>query len=289
MRLRVPLRFAALVVALAPGCVLSQQQLAPTTTVLDRYDFTRPTARHALPGRLDEISGLAVSPDGRLFGHDDERATVHEINPVTGDVGKRFSAGDPPIRGDFEGLAIVGERFFLVTSEGMLYEMREAEDRTAAPHRVSDLRLGGGCEIEGLDYDAVDDVLLLACKVMRPDPGAIVIHRVPLDPARGELPPILVARADLERHGVESDFEPSAIAVDPTGSLVMVSAPLESLVEVDRQGRVLAGLRLSRVWHPQPEGLAYGPDGTLYIADEQNGRDAHVTAYAPRARELRRP
>ncbi|HET9949862.1 MAG TPA: hypothetical protein VFQ22_13155 [Longimicrobiales bacterium] len=62
----------------------------------------------------------------------------------------------------------------------------------------------------------------------------------------------------------------------------MVSAPAEALLEVDRSGRVLAGLALSPSRHRQPEGLAFAPDGTLWIADEQNRQDAHITGYAPR-------
>lgn len=249
--------------------------------LLDRYDFQRRTARFDLPGRLDEVSGLAFSPDGRLFAHDDERAVVHEIDPETGDVGKRFSLGDPAVRGDFEGIAIAGERFFLIESHGRLYEFREVADRGEAPYRVSDTMLGATCEIEGLDFDAVDDALYVACKVSAPERGVLVVHRLPLDPARGPLPPILIERSELRAKDLDPDFEPSAVALDPAGTIVLASAHTESLIEVDRNGHVLAGVRLSHDRHPQAEGLAFGPEGTLFLADEKNGRDARLTTYAP--------
>ena len=266
----------ALLLASWPAATVAQQ---PGPTLPERHEFDRRTARFDLPGRLEEISGLAITPDGRLFGHDDERALVHEIDPVAGGVGKRFSAGMPPLSGDFEGMAIVGERFFLVTSSGILYELREAGDREEAPYRASDTGLGAHCEVEGLDHDPVDDVLLFACKATRPDRGVLVVHRLPLDPARPRLPPLEVPREQLVDHGLDAGFEPSSIAADPTGSLVMASAVTESLIEIDRTGRVLSAVRLSRGGHPQPEGLAFGPDGTLYIADEQNGQEARITVY----------
>ena len=275
--MRAPLVLVAFIVVSWPAAAAGQQA---GPTLLDRHDFEQRTERFDLPGRLDEISGLAMTADGRLFGHDDERAVIHEIDPVEEEVGKRFSAGDPAMRGDFEGIAVVGQRFFLVTSNGVLYELREAGDREEAPFRATDPGLGSHCEVEGLDHDPVDDVLLFACKTSRPERGVLVIHRIPLDPSRRRLPPIEVPRAQLADHGLDADFQPSSIAVDPTGSLVLSSAITEALIEIDRAGRVLSGIRLPRGRHPQPEGLAFGPDGTLYVADERNGQDARITAYA---------
>ena len=248
--------------------------------VLQQYDLDSPTAYFEMPGRLDEISGLAITVDGRLFGHNDERGAVHEIDRATGEVGKRFSIGEPPVEADFEGLAIAGERFFLVTSAGLLYEFREVGDRETSPHRVTDLGLGSICEVEGLDHDPTADDLVVACKVSSPDRGFIVIHRVPLDPARPRPAPIEIARAQLPAFELRADFQPSSVVVSPAGTMILVSAAPEAIIEVDPGGRVLAGVDLPGSRHPQPEGLAFGPDATLYVADEQNAASARVTSYA---------
>ena len=225
---------------------------------------------------------MAFTADGRLFAHDDEVATLHEIDPTTQEVGKRFDVGSERVRGDFEGLAIVKERFFLISSLGLLYEFREAEDRGSSPYRVTDLRIGTNCEVEGLDYDEVDDALMVACKRVSSNPGVIVIHRVPLDPEATRLAPILVPKAQLADLDLGNDFSPSAIAVDPGGTFILVAAAQEKLIEVDRSGRIVDGVRLSPNRHPQSEGLAIGPDGVLYVSDEANGGDARITLYAPR-------
>lgn len=250
-------------------------------TLLTRYDLDDPFGRWALPGRLDEVSGLAVTADGRLFAHDDERGRLHEIDPATGEVGKRFDLGEELARDDFEGLAIVGERFFLVTSRGMLHEFREGADGENVAYRVTDTGVGGRCEVEGLDYDPETEALLLACKVATPRDGPIVVYRLPLDPEAPRLAPLAIDRAPLAALGVDPDFEPSAIAVAPWRSLILVSAAHEAIVEVDREGRVLSGRELSRNRHRQTEGIAFGPDGTLLLADERNDGDAHLTAYRP--------
>ena len=266
---------SCLCLACAPAGTASQE----LDSSLARYDFERQVDRFDMPGRLDEISGLATTADGRLFGHNDERATIHEIDPRTGEVGKRFSLGDPPIRGDFEGIAIVGDRFLLITSLGLLYEFREVGDRETAPHRVTDTQLGPTCEAEGLDYDAREQELLVACKTSSPDRGTIVVHRLPLDPSRARPEPIEISRGQLEAFGLDADFEASTLAVSPSGTLYLASATAEALIEVDRSGHVLAGLPLARDRHRQSEGLAFGVDGMLYIADEQNRESARITVY----------
>ncbi len=260
----------------------SREATERRATVLDRYDFARPAYRVDLPGRLDEISGLALSDDGRLFAHDDERARIHEIDPATGGVGKEFQLGYEAVREDFEGIALVGERFFLVSSRGRLYEFREGDDGEDVVYRVTDAGVGAGCEVEGLDYDASDHALLLACKRTDADPGFLAIHRLRVDPSAEPLPPLRVDRRGLAAVGIDEDFEASALVAMPGGSLLLVSAPQEALVEVDREGGVLGGVELSRDDHRQPEGLEVGPDGTLYIADEENDGDARLTAYTPR-------
>jgi len=272
---------------LASGCLACAPARGPAQearTGLARYEIPASGERFELPGRLDEISGLATSPDGRLFAHNDERATLNEIDPETGAVGKRFSLGEPAIEGDFEALAIVGERFFLATSGGRLYEFREAADRQATPFRLTDTGLGASCEVEGLDYDPADDALLVACKVSVPDQGAIVVHRLPLDPARSPLSPIRIARSQLTAFGFDPEFEASSVAVSPHGTLVLASVNPELLIEVDRSGRVLAAVDLPGRRHPQSEGLAFGLDGALFVADEQNDGPAGVlTRYRPLA------
>jgi len=251
--------------------------------VLDRYDFTTAARRFDLPGRLDEISGLAITTDGRLLAHDDERGRVHEIDPLTGRVGKRFDLGENVVRDDFEGIGVVGDRVLLVSSLGFLYETREVDDRAGAPYRRTDLGIGADCEVEGLDYDAVIDALVLACKVATPDRGQIVIHRIPLDPQAPRLAPIRVPKADLAAVGLGDEFDPSAVTVTAEGTLLLLSATSEVIIEIDRAGRIVAGAELRKRRHPQPEGIALGTDGTLYIADEANGQDARLSAYTPRA------
>ncbi|HWA62901.1 MAG TPA: hypothetical protein VG939_16085, partial [Caulobacteraceae bacterium] len=124
-----------------------------------------PEAQWRLPKRLREISGLAATPDGRVMGHDDEAGVIYEIDVATGETVKRFCLGQPPIKGDFEGLAIAASgEFYLTTSGGRVHRFREGEAGAVVPFETFETGLRRTGEIEGLAWCDGEDALILACK-----------------------------------------------------------------------------------------------------------------------------
>lgn len=269
---------------LALGAVGIGWTLQVPLTLTERYDFEAHSDRARLPNRLDEVSGLAVTGDGRVFTHTDERAVIYEIDPSDGGVIKRFGLGVPALSGDFEGIAIAGERFFLVSSQGFLLEFREGAAEQVVAFRGVDTGLLSRCEVEGLAHDPSTGTLLAACKtVPGRDRGAIVVYRI--DAATLGLRPdrITVPLSELERVGLRGSFAPSGIEVDPaTGTLILVSARDEAIVEIRPDGTVLSGFRFGASRHPQAEGVTFLPDGSLLLADESQGGRARLTRYGPR-------
>jgi hypothetical protein len=266
--------------ALAFACVASRCALGG---VLDRYDLTRPAARFALPRSLREISGLAVTGDGRLFGHDDETAVLRQIDPATGRVVKSFGFGKRPERGDYEGLAIAGKRFFLTTSDGLVLEGAEGEDGAAVPYRKIETGFGESCEIEGLAYDPRGETLVFACKAPRDEDDRSFVTLLRFSLAAGApLRPIRIAQRAITRGSSRRRVHPSGLERDPaSGHYVFVASKEGALVEVTPEGEVVAVKWLDPALHPQAEGIAFLSDGTLAISDEGGRGAGMLTFYAP--------
>ena len=243
----------------------------------------KPVARWVLPPRLDEISGLAVDPRGRLFAVVDETAVVYQIDYRRGIILKEFALGDPPVQDDIEGIAIAGEAFFLVSSDGKLYESPEGADSASVQYTEYETGLGELCEIEGLTYRASDRSLLLGCKNARKKrlKDKIAVYRWPLPEGPLDSSPVLLLDAEplLAAADDLKQLSPSGLDVSPTGNLVFVAGPERQLFELTPEGQIRFIRALPARIHPQPEGVVFGPDGTLIVSDEAARGEAAITVY----------
>lgn len=239
-----------------------------------------------LPKRLDEISGLALSDDERLFAHNDERAVIYEIDWHRGSVSKAFALGDPPLQDDFEGIAIAGHDFYLVTSDGVLYRAAEGGDGAHVAYERIDTGTGQRCEIEGLAYDVRRALLLLGCKAPREASlrGRVSVFAwAPERRAIDERASFSVPEKPFAAAIEATHFNPSSVEVSRDGSrLYLLGGRQRGLAEVDLNGGVVAVTRLPARQHRQPEGLAMGPDGEMIIADEGGGGRATLAIYRRR-------
>lgn len=253
--------------------------------ILDSFSLTVDSSRQwKLPDRLNEISGLALTQDQRLFAIADEAAIVYELDYSEGRLVKAFALGNPVVRGDFEGIAWLGGRVYLVESGGTIFAAPEGGDGERVAYEIFETGLGEQCEIEGLAQDTGAGSLLLACKALRqgsilkglaiftwsPESGRVV------EDAQIDLPERQIGEA-LRRNRIN----PSGITIDPeSDNLLLVAARQRSLIELTRDGGFVDArplLLVSR--HRQSEGIELTADGKLLIADEGGSHKARLALY----------
>lgn len=241
-----------------------------------------PFAKWILPIELAEVSGIALTADGRLVAHSDEMSRLAIIDYRTGTFVKRFKMGNRPVVADFEAITAVGADIYLLQSNGTIYQFREAADGEAAPFTVHETGLADQCEFEGIAHDAKLNVFLLACKQRgKKALDSLTIYRVRLGATGDEragsvlsIPNTLVIGGNDWK-----ELHPSDITVDPTtGNYVLVARQERALIVITPEGVVVEARPVpGKVLNP--EGVAITRDGVLMISDEAAKDPASISLF----------
>ncbi len=232
-----------------------------------------------LPHKLDEISGLTIANDGRLFCHDDERAVIYQLNYVTGKIIKRFQLGKFGLESDFEGIAIADEKFFLLSSNGMLYEFKEGKDLEKVNFAEYNLGFSSKFEFEGLCYDSTFNSLLIVSKNYpgKKHKGNRAIYSFSLENHEiDKSPKVLISLKELSKKFDIKDFYPSGISKHfASGDYFIISSKGQpSIVRISNSGKLLNAHKLNKKKFAQPEGIVFLSDSTLLISNEAKGKRA---------------
>lgn len=235
-----------------------------------------------LPRKLREVSGLALTPDNRLLAITDEEAIVYEIDYESGRLTKAFAFGDPAVRGDFEGIAVLHDKVWLMTSHGRLFSAREGAHGERVQFQQFDTGLGKYCELEGLAQDRDNGLLVFACKETRKKNDKLKIFEMSVT-ASGIRPvrDIKVPQEAVADRIKSKNINPSGIAIAPgSGQRLMVAARQRAIMQLSRDGELIDAIILpKKKRHRQAEGVEITNDGRLLVADEGGDGKARLAIY----------
>lgn len=274
----------------APGAAAQEELAVRSRTFDERLAAAKqgngddPVARWELPAMLAEISGLALTPDGRLLAHGDETGEVFEIDYRTGLVAKRFALGPDPVTDDFEAIAVHDTVITLFTSKARAYEFGEGRNDATVSFVTHEIQLDDDCrDFEGAAYSSDGTILSLACKTPRGKRGGrlLIYRRDATDTLSTRFERIEIPMDSIRARGPKwKEFSASDLAIRPdNGNYLLVAGPERGYLEVTPEGSVVVARVLSAD-HPQAEGVAVTRDGLLLIADEAANGRAALTVYA---------
>ncbi len=256
------------------------------TSWLSRYDLKAKNPKQfKLPKKLGEISGLAITDDGKLLCHDDESAIVYQLDYVTGSITRQFAFGSGFLKGDFEGIAVKRDTIYVVNSSGTLFEFREAAEGGRTAFRQYKTSLSQKNDVEGLEYDPQTDCLLLACKgdAGKGYGGYKAVYAFSLKTKELIVPPRFLISLDAVKKTSKGSFNPSGIARHPvSGTFFVISADGESIIEIDSSGKLLGQEEIPKKVNSQPEGIAFAPDNSLLLCNDGQGGTGTLTVYPAR-------
>ncbi|HEX6809983.1 MAG TPA: SdiA-regulated domain-containing protein [Planctomycetota bacterium] len=243
-----------------------------------------------LPRELREVSGICAVDERTLACLQDEAGALYFVD-LAGQQLPRVAVFSEP--GDFEGVARVGDEFWVLRSDGVLMRLHAKAQQlvVASTHRLPAVHR----EWEALCFDGDRKVLLAmpkdAASKAKGERDLRFVYAI--DPATGATQenPVLVLDSDVlvgqaEARDIALPTRTSQkgktrtvlrlasseiLAVPGTDHLLVLSAVDHLLLEVDRAGRLLAAWMLDEKELPQPESMAFLPDGRLLVASEGAG------------------
>jgi uncharacterized protein YjiK len=250
------------------------------------YQLDEPDKSWKLPKTLVEISGLSFIDNYRLAGVQDEKGVVYIFNLKAGGVELEIDFGD---NGDYEGIEIIENDAWVLKSNGTLYMVKDYLEKAGPNVKKYTTALSGKNDAEGLAYDPVNKNLLIACKE---DPfvdekegsGFKAIYSFNLETKLIDLKPFFLINLDsIKYYKGDAAFKPSGIAIQPvTGDIFILGSVGKLLLVLTGKGEMLAMIKLRPKIFPQPEGICFSPDGTLYISNEGGGKEGTLLQFEPR-------
>jgi len=260
------------------------------------YQLAEPDKSWELPKKLVEISGLSYIDKHRLACVQDEKGNIYIFNLKVGEIEQKVDFGND---GDYEGIEILHVRdAWVLKSNGTLYEVKDYLKDAEPQVNKYTTALSGKNDTEGLAYDPVSKNLLIACKghpFVEKEKGKEfkAIYSFNLKTKLIDSKPFLLIEMDTIKYyknyntmtqlGVELlayfdsskgdvSFQPSGIAIHPISGNIYILGSVGNLIMVfNRSGVMMAMVKLRSKYYPQPEGMCFSPNGTLYIANEGDG------------------
>ncbi len=250
------------------------------------YHFSTPGKIMVLPKVLHEISGITMLSDSSIACVQDEQGIVFIYDTKQAKLIREIPFHT---KGDYEGIAQMGNSLFVLRSDGILFEIQHYQ--SAQFNIVMHATGIAAKDNEGLCADIVHNRLLIASK-SKPGKDSIYKDRRFIhgyDPGSKELAsqPVWIFDVSALQKWVASTnspdtsepaikFRPSAIALHPvTGQLYLLSAQDHLLCIFDKQGKPEQFISLDSKIFTQPEGITFFKNGDLLIANE--GKQAQPT------------
>ena len=244
------------------------------------YDLSAPQT-YELAEELHEVSGISATADGRhLLAVHDEHGELYFIDQEGQIVARKpFHKG-----GDYEDLAVDGRGVFILKSNGNLYHIPDyAADSLTYQTYKPKKKFKDGLEFESLAADTLNHRLLLLVKDGEGRKGKAPVYGFDLkkmdffndavalvDPKAA--PKVVVKGKNLRASGM---------AVHPiTGEWFVISSISRILLVTDPSGDGRTSKKLTKKLYPQPEGICFLSDGTLFLTTEGLSKPAKLFRFS---------
>ncbi|MDF3078554.1 MAG: hypothetical protein K0S09_2443 [Sphingobacteriaceae bacterium] len=233
-----------------------------------------------VPKELTELSALSYIDEQRFATVQDELGSIFIYNTAQNKIEKEIPFAG---KGDYEGLALVGNDAFVLRADGVIFEVKNYRSgkSKAIEHQT---HLNRKNDTEGFCYDKAGNRLLVAIKGPESgDKDFKGIYAFDLSSRKMAKEPVYkidlnhAVFEDVKSKDLNSNMQPSAISIHPkTGDIYITEATKPKLLVMDRTGNIKSLKKLSSSDFNQPEGITFSPDGRMYISNEGNKKPGNI-------------
>lgn len=271
-----------------------------STRVTPAYYLLKYDRAMALPAELNEISGLVFDTTGHaIYTVNDEMGTIHKLTMGDSIQAQMHFGND----GDYEGIELVNGHFYVLESDGDLYQIPAAgfgSGNDSVGYRKFE-SIWDKMDAEGLCYLPSRNLLLIAVKDFKGEDGQKRILGFDLQTETFlESPVFLISVEEIahvlfntpfEKFSLKVNrtlatekpndfFKPSGIAVHPFRDEIYVINGTNNLMAIfDLDMHLLSVHPLALPEFRQPEGITFDSRGTMYISNEARGRTANILQF----------
>ncbi|MFL5741420.1 MAG: SdiA-regulated domain-containing protein [Flavisolibacter sp.] len=237
------------------------------------YDLTKPQ-KMELGKVLNEISGLTYYQENNaLLAISDSKEKIFEINVEKRKL-KDFTDRVVGPQNDLEDLVRVDSMVYLLSSRGKIYAVPMKGKRDTSDIKSYEFSPDEKNDFETLYYDPSVKGLVMLCKTCASDKSENVHSAYRFDLAtRSFDSTALYTIDDAEVKKILKDdnvkFKPSAAAIHPINKKLYILASAGNLLLIaDNSGQPIEAYHLNPDNFPQAEGIAFAPNGDMYISNE---------------------
>lgn len=231
-----------------------------------------------LPLVLEEISAIAYLEDNRIAAVQDEEGIIFIYNLAQSKIEEQIPFAD---KGDYEGIALVGETAYVLRSDGVIFEIENFR-RSSVSTITYETGLKPAYNSEGLCYDKNNNRLLIAIKD-KVGEDLKPIFAFDLKSKKLQQEPVFNLNfndsifSDLSQRRNDRMFRPSEINIHPqTGEIYILEGTVPKLLVLDSTGTPLNLTVLNPKQFPQAEGLTFSPSGEMFISNESANEASNI-------------
>lgn len=253
---------------LAGGFSACQLLWAPNTP--KNYVLPRPK-KMILDKKVNEVSGLFyLRNENAMLAIADNKQKIYRITQ-DGKVNHYFKDDFAP-QADFEDVLQVDSSVYVLISDGTLVEVTP----TGSGLQVNNYPFWSKekNDFETIYYDPGAKGIIMLCKKCADEKGRDVrtAYRFDLAGKQFDTEPYYLISGKAVRNSLKDgkiEFNPSAAAIHPLEKKLYILASAGNLLVIaDLKGVVEHVYRLNPTLYPQAEGIAFAPNGDMYVSNE---------------------